>query len=55
MNIFELLPQLLLYPNEKDPLNVKVGVLKMQDINAYEQKVKGEFINACPKLMIKIC
>jgi len=40
-NVFELLiPQLLMYPNESDPLNGDAASLLMRDKAAYEAKVK---------------
>ena len=40
-NIFEeFLPQLLLYPNAKDPLNANAADLMLHNLNNYEQKVK---------------
>ncbi|XP_047958691.1 ubiquitin-conjugating enzyme E2-23 kDa-like isoform X1 [Salvia hispanica] len=41
VNVFDLfLPQLLLYPNEADPLNEEAAALYMRDKTAYEQRVK---------------
>ncbi|XP_045089634.1 ubiquitin-conjugating enzyme E2 4-like [Aegilops tauschii subsp. strangulata] len=46
VNVFEVfLPQLLLYPNPSDPLNGEAAALLMRDRPAYEQKVKGDYIN----------
>ena len=39
------LPQLLLYPNPSNPLNGQAAALLMRDRPAYEQKVKGDYIN----------
>ena len=39
------LPQLLLYPNPSNPLNGETVALLMHDHAAYEQKLKGDFIN----------
>lgn len=41
VNIFSIfLPQLLLYPNPKDPLNSEAARLLMNDSKAYKKKVK---------------
>lgn len=41
LNIFEIfLPQLLLYPNPKDPLNSEAAKLLMTNENDYKKKVK---------------
>lgn len=41
VNIFSIfLPQLLLYPNPKDPLNSEAARLLMNDEKAYNIKVK---------------
>ncbi|OIV89745.1 hypothetical protein TanjilG_03447 [Lupinus angustifolius] len=41
VNVFEMfLPQLLLYPNELDPLNQEAAALMIHDLAAYELKVK---------------
>jgi ubiquitin-conjugating enzyme E2 H len=41
VNIFEIfLPQLLLYPNPKDPLNSEAAKLLMTNENDYKNKVK---------------
>ena len=41
INIFSIfLPQLLLYPNPKDPLNSEAARLLMNDEKAYHNKVK---------------
>ncbi|XP_042053911.1 ubiquitin-conjugating enzyme E2 4-like isoform X1 [Salvia splendens] len=41
VNVFEVfLPQLLLYPNELDPLNEEAAAMLMRDRTAYEQRVK---------------
>ncbi|KAF1863743.1 hypothetical protein Lal_00030839 [Lupinus albus] len=41
VNVFEMfLPQLLLFPNESDPLNGEAAALMIHDIVAYELKVK---------------
>ena len=45
VNVFEVfLPQLLLYPNPSDPLNGEAAAVIMRDRTAYEQRVKGTFI-----------
>ncbi|KAG6427158.1 hypothetical protein SASPL_111398 [Salvia splendens] len=42
VNVFEVfLPQLLLYPNELDPLNEEAAAMLMRDRTAYEQRVKA--------------
>lgn len=41
VNIFDVfLPQLLRYPNPKDPLNGEAAALLLRDPSAYEQKVR---------------
>ena len=41
VNIFSVfLPQLLLYPNPKDPLNSEAARLLMNDEKEYEEKVR---------------
>lgn len=41
LNIFEIfLPQLLLYPNPKDPLNSDAAKLLMSDETSYKKKVQ---------------
>ena len=47
------LPQLLLEPNADEPLNFGVGALMKSDKNAYEEKVKGKFMDACSTLHCK--
>lgn len=45
INIFDVfIPQLLLYPNPKDPLNGEAAKLSMSNEKAYQQKVKLRFI-----------
>jgi len=45
VNIFQIfLPQLLLYPNPKDPLNSEAARLLMNDEKAFNQKVK-DYVN----------
>lgn len=45
VNIFEMF-----LPNTDEPLNFGVGALMKSDKNAYEEKVKGKFMDACPTL-----
>lgn len=51
VDVFEIfLPQVLLYPNTEEPLNFGAGALMESDKNAYEEKVKGKFIDTCLSL-----
>ena len=48
INIFSIfLPQLLLYPNPKDPLNSEAARLLMNDEKAYNIKVKDYVARYC--------
>lgn len=53
LNIFEIfLPQLLLYPNPKDPLNSEAAKLLMTNEKDYKEKVKEyiqKFASSCDK------
>ena len=45
VNVFSVfLPQLLLYPNPKDPLNSEAARLLMSDEKAYKKKVQDYVI-----------
>lgn len=58
VNIFEIfLPQLLLYPNPKDPLNSEAAKLLMTNENDYKNKVKDyikKFASSCSDINQKI-
>jgi len=42
LNIFKaFLPQLLLYPNAADPLNVEAAALMLKDKKAYDKRVRN--------------
>lgn len=42
VNIFDVfLPQLLLYPNPKDPLNGEAATILNRDENRYKDKVRN--------------
>ena len=59
INIFEVfLPQLLLYPNDADPLNNNAASLRMKDIKKFEIMVIGIrnlFIILGARLCQEIC
>ena len=58
VNIFEIfLPQLLLYPNPKDPLNSEAAKLLMTNESDYKNKVKDyiqKFASSCSDINQKI-
>jgi hypothetical protein len=48
INIFDVfLPQLLLYPNPKDPLNREAAAMLIRDEKKYKERVLGWFLLLC--------
>jgi ubiquitin-protein ligase len=52
INVFDVfLPQLLLYPNPKDPLNREAAALLIRDEKKYKEKVQGTLLSLCSTLL----